>query len=69
MNFEPSQIMLFADIGYRSAKDGMWRLRISGTAYQPGEVSIRNRMLLKVFGRVMKASPQDLECELFSGAD
>lgn len=46
--------------------DGNWRFQLSGVAWQsPVVISMRQRMMIKVLGGVMQASPDDLSGETF----
>lgn len=46
--------------------DKRWKLYCSGVVFQPSsEMSLRQRMLVRMLGRLMNASPEDLESPLF----
>lgn len=53
--------------GFGCLVDGgqTWRITIDGAVYEPGIVSLRQKLLLRLLKRVMKADPTDFESEIF----
>ena len=48
-------------------EDGSWKVRIVGSVFgeDDGDVGLQKRLLLKLFARVLKARPDQLESDLF----
>ena len=60
-----SNLTVYPASGY-PVEGGKWRLRVSGIAWQsPVVFSVRQRMMIRVLGGVMHASPDDLSGETF----
>lgn len=58
-------LLAYPAFGYPT-EDGHWRVFLSGIAWQePVVFSLRQRMMIRMLAGVMKASPEDLESELF----
>ena len=60
-----SVLTVYPGLGYPNT-DGSWRFQLSGIAWQsPVVISMRQRMMIRVLGGVMHASPDDLSGETF----
>ena len=60
-----SALTVYPGLGYPNT-DGSWRFQLSGIAWQsPVVISMRQRMMIRVLGGVMHASPDDLSGETF----
>ena len=60
-----SALTVYPGFGYPTI-DGSWRFHLSGIAWQsPVVISMRQRMMIRVLGGVMQASPDDLSGETF----
>jgi len=58
-------VMFFPSYG-RLADDGKtWKVNICGAVIEPENVSIHKRLLLRLLNRVLKASPEELDSEVF----
>ena len=61
----PIKIEAFPGYG-RQLSTGDWRFFLSGVVYQPPEnFNMRQRMLIRMLGNAMQATPEQLECEIF----
>lgn len=57
---------LMAYPGFAYPGDGKWRLHVSGVAWQtPVIFNRRQRMMIRMLGGVMQASPDDMKGEMF----
>jgi phosphatidate phosphatase APP1 len=64
-NLESQETVVFyPTFGVRQA-DGLWRIPISGTVHEPGNVGLTKRLLLRLLQRVMRAEPWELQSALF----
>jgi hypothetical protein len=58
-------VILYPSFG-RLTEDGRaWRIAIEGTVYDPEQIGLRKRLLVRLLRRVMKVQPEDLEREIF----
>ena len=63
-NDSESALLAYPGVGYFD--QNRWRLRVAGVAWQtPVVLSMRKRMMIRMLGGVMQASPDDLEGETF----
>lgn len=59
-----STLVAFSGFGY--PHQGHWRVLVTGVAFHlPCEFSMRQRMMIRVLGGVMQATPDQLDCEMF----
>ena len=60
-----TQLQSYPAWGYQ-LESGNWRLNLSGFAWlSPVVFTRRQKMMIRMLGNVMKASPEDMECEIF----
>ncbi|MDB4766856.1 DUF2183 domain-containing protein, partial [bacterium] len=65
LNKSTVHIKAYPGYGLRSAT-GQWKIYISGIVWHgPVVFNRRQKMLIKMLGNVMQASPEELECETF----
>ena len=58
-------LMAYPGFGYLG-QDGQWHIHLSGVAWQePIVFTMRQRMMIRMLGGVMKVSPEELKCETF----
>lgn len=62
--YEHEEVLLFPSFG-QQLPDGRWRLEIAGAIYDPLDVKIQMRVLLRLLQRVMKIDPIELQNEIF----
>ena len=60
----PPKIVTYPSYGYRR-DDGDWRLNLAGIAFQTPPFTLRQRMLIRMLGRLMQVSEEDLNCDTF----
>lgn len=62
-----SRLMIEAFPGYgNQLPTGDWKFSISGVVYQPPETfNIRQRMMIRMLGNAMQATPEQLQCDTF----
>lgn len=58
-------VVLFPTYGHFSDGDGTWRIPVSGAVFEPGVVTVRRRILLRLLRRVMNVPPEALESSIF----
>lgn len=61
---ENAVLEAFPSFGFQ-AEDGTWRVQVSGWAYFPYKPTRRKRLVLHMLSRVMHASEEDLNSEIF----
>ena len=60
-----TSLLAYPGFGYPT-EDGQWRIHIAGVAWQePVVFSMRQRMMIRMLGGVMKATPDELKCATF----
>ena len=60
-----TQLQSYPAWGYQ-LESGNWRLNLSGFAWlSPVVFTRRQKMMIRMLGKVMKASPEEMECDLF----
>jgi len=65
-NISPHEhIVLYPTIGHLVDDGSVWRIPVYGSIYEPGVVTLRRKLLLKVLRRVMDVAPEALETEIF----
>lgn len=58
-------LMAYPGFGY-CGHDGQWHIHLSGVAWQePIVFTMRQKMMIRMLGGVMKVSPEELNCETF----
>ena len=61
---ENALLEAFPSFGFQDI-DGTWRIQVSGWAYSPYRPTRRKRLVLHMLSRVMQASEEDLNSEIF----
>ncbi len=65
-NLEPGEtVVLYPTFGHLVEDGRAWRIAVQGTVFEAGPVGFRKRILLRLLRRVMQASPEDLDTEVF----
>lgn len=65
-NLDRNEIVVFYPSYGRLLSDHVtWRVTVSGAVYEPGEISLRKRLLLRLLRRVMKIEAVELDSEIF----
>ena len=61
------RLMIEAFPGYaKKLPTGDWKVSLSGVVYQPPEsFNMRQRMLIRMLGNAMQATPEQLQCDVF----
>jgi len=60
-----TQLQTYPAWGYQ-LESGNWRLNLSGFAWlSPVVFTRRQKMMIRMLGKVMKASPNEMECDVF----
>ena len=60
-----TQLMSYPAWGYQ-LESGNWRLNLSGVSWlSPVVFTRRQKMMIRMLGNVMKASPEEMECDVF----
>lgn len=60
-----ARTLVFPSVGWQTAAGRRWRLDVEGAVYFPGQVTLRNRFLLRILRRIMKVGAAEFETELF----
>lgn len=61
-----TELLSYPAWGYQ-LESGNWRLNLSGVAWlSPVVFTRRQKMMIRMLGNVMKASPEDMACEVFN---
>ena len=59
-------VVLFPSLGHLEADGRTWRVLVHGEVFSPPDrVSLGKRILLKLLQRAMKATPEDLQSDIF----
>ncbi len=57
--------VLYPTFGHWDFEHQRWRLTVSGSIYEPGPDNLRKRLFLRILKRLLKASPAELQSEVF----
>ncbi len=58
-------VIFFPSYGHLTKDGRAWKVYVTGAVIEPEHVGIYNRMLLKLLHRVLKATPEELDGEIF----
>lgn len=65
-NITPHEhIVLYPTFGHLVDDGSTWRIPVYGSIYEPGVVTLRRKLLLRVLRRVMDVAPEALDTEIF----
>jgi phosphatidate phosphatase APP1 len=58
-------VILYPTFGHLVDEGRNWRIHVRGTVYEPGQLGLRRRILIRLLQRAMKASRDDLDSDIF----
>ncbi len=58
-------VVFYPTYGERSLDGQSWRVHVAGAVFEPGEVTLRLRIMLRLLQRVMNVSADHLDTEIF----
>ena len=61
---EMCRVLAFPALG-RRVSELLWRVEVEGFVYQPGEVRLRKKILLRLLRRYMKVDPAEFTSPMF----
>jgi hypothetical protein len=65
-NLAPTDTVVLYPSFAQLVDDGRhWRIAVQGAVFEDGQIGIRKRMLIRLLGRVMQASPEDIDSPIF----
>lgn len=65
-NLAPTDsVVLYPSFGHLVDNGSHWRISVHGTVFESGEIGIQKRILIRLLRRVMQATPDEMESELF----
>lgn len=58
-------VVLYPTLGHLAEQGNSWRVQVRGSIYEPGVVTLKRRLMLRVLRRVMDATPDCFESDIF----
>lgn len=64
LNLDES-VAFYPTFARRSGEEGVWNIAIHGAVYKPGDPTIRQRIMLAILRRYMRATPLQMQSPIF----